>query len=126
TTLWGVRPAGPDVDTHRGVARGSKAIISIQHDANYGRGPQVFITPHRRKSLHVDVSPHKRTGHESHFASVLGEFVPYFPDRKQMPAWEQPNLLAKYFVTTQAVEKARARSQQGQQGQQGQQQAWEL
>jgi len=123
TTLWGVRPAGPDVDTHRAVARGSKATICIQHDARYGRGPQVFITPHRKKSLLVDVPPQKRTGHEAHFASVLGEFVTYFHDRKQIPAWEQPNLLAKYFVTTQAVERARARSQEGQQGQQ---QAWEL
>jgi len=127
TTRWGVRPTGPDADTHQATARGSKATISILHDSRYGRGPQVFLTPNRGKgSLHVDVPPAKRTGHEAHFASVLGEFVKYFHNRSQLPAWERPNLLAKYFITTKAVEKARARSQATHQATQPAQQSWEL
>src|SRR5262245_47630470 len=125
TTRWGVRPVGPDADTHQAMARGSKATIVIRHDSNYGRGPQVFLTPHRgSKSLHVDIPPHKRTGHESHFASVFGEFAQYFHDRSLIPAWERPNLLAKYFVTTKAVELAQARTQT--QTTQSTQQSWEL
>jgi len=123
TTRWNVRPAGPDVDTHYAVARGSKATVTIMHEPNHGRGPQVFLTPRRgTKHLHVDVPPHKRTGHESHFASALGEFVKYFQDRSQIPNWERPNLLAKYFVTTKAVERAGAREAQAQPVQQ----SWEL
>ena len=127
TTRWGVRPVGPDVDTHQTTARGSKATISILHDPKYGRGPQVFLTPRRGKgSLHVDVPAAKRSGHESHFAAVLGEFVRYFQDRAQIPAWERPNLLAKYFITTKAVEKAQARTPPVQASGQPVQQSWEL
>jgi hypothetical protein len=31
----------------------------------------------------------------------------YLGDRSLLPAWEKPNMLAKYFVTTRGVEMAR-------------------
>ena len=41
-----------------------------------------------------------RVGHEAHFAQVTARFLSYLRDRKQLPAWERPNMLAKYTVTT--------------------------
>jgi hypothetical protein len=57
--------------------------------------------------LHVTIPASLRTGHEEHFAAVVREFADYFNNRRQLPAWESPNLLAKYHVTTTAVRLAR-------------------
>jgi hypothetical protein len=48
-----------------------------------------------------------RAGHEDHFAAVMEEFVRYFYTPRAMPAWERPNALARYYITTKAVEMAR-------------------
>jgi predicted dehydrogenase len=45
-----------------------------------------------------------RVGHEAHFAQVTGHFLQYLGDRKTLPAWERPNMLAKYYVTTTGTE----------------------
>jgi predicted dehydrogenase len=127
TTRWGVRPDGPDGDTHFAVARGSRSLVVVEHAPDFGPGPQVFVVPearhrddvlaacraHRRSNdsgdrIHLPVADSERRGHEAHFAEVLSEFVRHFRDRSAIPAWERPNLLAKYFITTQAVELARA------------------
>jgi hypothetical protein len=44
-------------------------------------------------------------GHEEHFARVTNHFLEYL-NKKNMPAWEVPNMLAKYFTTTKALETA--------------------
>jgi predicted dehydrogenase len=46
-----------------------------------------------------------KVGHEAHFAQVMERFLEYLKN-KSMPAWEVPNMMAKYFITTQAVSKA--------------------
>jgi hypothetical protein len=48
-----------------------------------------------------------RVGHEPHFAEVTERFLGYLKDRKTLPAWERANMLAKYKVTTEAVELSR-------------------
>ena len=42
-----------------------------------------------------------KEGHESHFARVTEKYLDYLL-HKNMPAWEVPNMLAKYYTTTQA------------------------
>jgi predicted dehydrogenase len=42
-----------------------------------------------------------RVGHEEHFAQVTGKFLSYLAAGK-LPDWEVPNMLAKYFTTTEA------------------------
>jgi predicted dehydrogenase len=120
TALWSVRANGPEGDTHLAIARGSRAAIQVKHHATFGPGPHVFVIPiniadkpvlisalerHRpvvdlADRIHVPVSASERSGHESHFASVVREFIAYFNDRSLIPPWERPNLLAKYHVTT--------------------------
>jgi predicted dehydrogenase len=133
TTRWGVRAEGPEGDTHLAIARGSRATVTVRHETAYGPGPQVFVEPvvgaqsqqihaavgrlchtwnqhcpgyeliNLGDRIHVHVPAAERTGHESHFAAVLTEFVKYFKDRTAFPASETSNLLAKYRLTTEAV-----------------------
>jgi hypothetical protein len=127
TTRWGVRPDGPHGDTHCAVARGSRSTVTVRHEPDIGLGPHVFVTPasgarldvvracgrchrlvDRGYDVHIPIPDHARTGHESHFAKVLNEFILHFRARVGIPSWERPNLLAKYFITTRAVELARS------------------
>jgi hypothetical protein len=38
---------------------------------------------------------------------VTARFLGYLKDRASLPPWEKANMLAKYRVTTEAVEKSR-------------------
>jgi predicted dehydrogenase len=48
-----------------------------------------------------------REGHEAHFKYVAERYFKYLVDR-DMPDWEKTNTLAKYYITTTAVEVASA------------------
>ncbi len=49
------------------------------------------------------VIPEKyKEGHEAHFGMVFKQFLNYLQNNN-MPAWEVPNMLAKYYTTTQAL-----------------------
>jgi predicted dehydrogenase len=47
-----------------------------------------------------------KEGHEAHFARVTKNFLEYLKN-KNMPAWEVPDMLAKYYTTTKALELAK-------------------
>ena len=49
-----------------------------------------------------------RTTHEEHFAEVARRFFGYLARPQELPAWEKPNMLAKYYVTTKGTELSRA------------------
>jgi hypothetical protein len=57
--------------------------------------------------FHIAIPEALRTGHEAHFALVCRRFLDYVRHAKSLPAWEKPNMLAKYYVTTQGIELAR-------------------
>jgi predicted dehydrogenase len=46
-----------------------------------------------------------KEGHESHFSRVTENYLKYLKNH-DMPAWEVPNMLAKYYTTTKALELA--------------------
>jgi len=54
--------------------------------------------------IHIAIPDRFRDGHEAHFARVTRNFLNYLKDRAALPAWEGPNMLAKYFVTTTGTE----------------------
>ena len=45
-------------------------------------------------------------GHEAHFAQVMKRYLQYLKDGK-LPDWEVPDMIAKYYTTTKALEMAR-------------------
>lgn len=124
-------------DTHECVARGTKATISVRQPP--GARPELFVAAtdpadhaqtverlrDRCDSLPRDFAGMSildlgteaqvlipdawRATHEDHFAAVMDEFVRYFHTPRAVPAWERPNALARYYITTKAVEMARVR-----------------
>jgi len=71
--------------------------------------PFVSFSPASGKGIYlINIPLENREGHESHFKYVAESFFNYLVSR-DMPAWEVSNTIAKYFITTKAVEIARAR-----------------
>jgi predicted dehydrogenase len=54
--------------------------------------------------LRVTFPDKYRDGHEAHFGQVATRFFGYLRDPKSLPAWEKPNMLAKYYTTTKGLE----------------------
>lgn len=123
-------PAG--VDFHHAIYRGTKASIEIRQTVKENYRPELFVAAAERTNdvasalrarvarlqgtypgvgvesagdeLHVTIPDRYRVGHEAHFAQVVAEFMKYFAAPKSLPAWERPNMLAKYYVTTTGVQ----------------------
>jgi predicted dehydrogenase len=58
----------------------------------------------RAGELHVVIPDRLRTTHEEHFGEVARRFFGFLKNPKSLPAWEKPNMLAKYWVTTKGAE----------------------
>jgi predicted dehydrogenase len=56
--------------------------------------------------IHLTIPPEARPG-EDGFTLLADRFLGYVRHPKTLPAWEKPNMIAKYYVTTRAVQLAR-------------------
>lgn len=120
-------------DTHYSIMRGTKANLVIRQGKEENYKPVLYIEPVKNDSafdrtvnekikplsakfpgieLNKSANGWKVTipqtlveGHEAHFARVTNKFLEYLKN-KNMPAWEVPNMLAKYYTTTKALELA--------------------
>ena len=129
-------PAGAG-DSHFAYYRGSRAKIEVRQGAAEKYRPEVYVVPATAAEkaavlaavqkklaavqdrypgtsvadlgheLRLTIPDRLRIGHEDHFAQVTQRFLRYVRDRSALPAWERPNMLAKYFVTTEGTALAR-------------------
>ena len=129
-------PAGAG-DTHYAVYKGSRARVEVRQSKADNYRTEVYVVPNAeadraqvRAAVQARVaalqasgqaspwtsatarftcrSPTSfRVGHEAHFAQVTRNFLGYLRDRGALPAWERPNMLAKYYVTTTGTEMSR-------------------
>lgn len=130
-------PAGTG-DTHFSVMRGTKANVFIRQGKEQNFKPVLYIEPSANtdmlafeKAVMADLKqinikypgvelkkndkgweviiPEKyKVGHEDHFAQVTKKYLGYLKDGK-LPEWEVPNMIAKYYTTTKALELASAK-----------------
>jgi predicted dehydrogenase len=127
-------PAG--ADTHFAFYRGSRARIEVRQTKADAYRPELYVIPaegqkaqvvaavtarlkalqgkypgvgvdDRGTEVHVTIPDVFRVGHEAHFAAVTTNFLKYLRSRSTLPAWERPNMLAKYYVTTKGTELSR-------------------
>ena len=118
-------------DTHYSIMKGTKANLVIRQGKDENFKPVLYIEPIKNdtafqkiveenfkkisakfsgvelyktaKGWSVKLPEKLAEGHESHFARVTRNFLEYLKN-KNMPAWEVPNMLAKYYTTTKALE----------------------
>jgi hypothetical protein len=55
-------------------------------------------------ALRIAIPEDFRVGHEAHFGQVATRFFDYVKSPRSMPAWERPNMSAKYYVSTKGVD----------------------
>lgn len=80
-----------------------KSISSIEK-----KYPGVFLTKVRDNTWQVNIPDLYRVGHEAHFTQVTENYLQYLKDGK-LPDWEVPNMIAKYYITTKALEIAKGK-----------------
>jgi len=120
-------------DTHFSQMRGTKSNLIIKQGKDQQFKPVLYIDPLRNPEKSIQdgivrlqkkypgvavkksgdlwevVIPEKfKVGHEDHFAEVAKKYLQYLKSGK-LPDWEVPNMLAKYYTTTQALEMAKGK-----------------
>jgi predicted dehydrogenase len=106
-------PAGAG-DTHYAVYRGSRSRIDVRQTKADRYLPELYVVPASPdvkgevlEALNVRI----RTLQKDHPGIGVedrgGELHVTVPDRRTLPAWEHPNMLAKYYVTTLGTELSR-------------------
>ena len=133
---WNYQAPEGTGDTHFSIMRGSKAKLVIRQGAEQNYKATLYIEPVDLNSIdafeqelntnfskvadkypglelkkHADmwevVVPNKyKMGHEAHFAQVTQKYLQFLLDGK-LPEWEVPNMIAKYYTTTEALELAK-------------------
>jgi len=128
--LWRWEAPPGTGDTHFAVYRGSKSRIEVRQGKEENYRPELYVIPgeggvkralaekagalarqypgvaieDRGAEVRVTIPDRYRVGHEAHFAQVTSRFFEYLKHPRQFPASENPNMLAKYFVSTKGVE----------------------
>jgi len=131
--LWDYQADAGGGDTHLAVVRGTQARVEVRQGREENFRPELYVVPNdpatvgtiaaavtkavashagvtvepQGERLWVRIPDQYRVGHEAHFAEVTREFLAYHADRRKLPTWEKPNMLAKYRVATGGVEMAR-------------------
>ncbi len=135
TATWTYKaPPGAD-DTYQSILRGTKANLVIRQDSAQQYHSTLYIEPvnadaaytrtlteqfqtlqtkypgislqSNGKGWTVLIPDRYKEGHEAHFARVTEKFLEYV-GKKNMPAWEVPNMIAKYYTTITALALARS------------------
>ena len=131
---WAFQAPEGTGDTHYSIMRGTKANLVIRQGAEQNYKPVLYIEPAKAsiseevlkaqlakvqakypgvtvkklsKGWEVVVPEKYKEGHEAHFARVMEKFLEYLKN-KNIPEWEVPNMIAKYYTTTKGLELAKA------------------
>ena len=130
SVIWAYAAPSGGGDTHQSTMRGTKANLVIRQGAEQQYKPTLYLEPvagnttlaaslktvlptiqrefpgvevRENGTGWVVVVPERyNEGHEAHFGRVMQNYLNYLIDGK-MPAWEVPNMLTKYYTTTQAL-----------------------
>jgi len=135
SVTWGYKAPEGTGDTHYSIMRGTRANLIIRQGAEQKYKPVLYIEPAKKSDAGFEkdltaalagiqakypgveltktaagwqvVVPEKyNTGHEAHFGQVMQRYLQFLKEKK-MPDWEVPNMIAKYFTTTSALELAK-------------------
>jgi predicted dehydrogenase len=137
SVIWKYQAPEGTGDTHYSIMRGSGCDLIIRQGEEEGYNPILYVASkgdttvfNQAISKTIDIDLQKKypgiylekisdtewkvnipdeykVGHEAHFSQVTERFLEYL-ENGNMPAWEVPNMLAKYYVTTTALDLAKS------------------
>lgn len=138
SVIWNYSPPPGGGDTHYSIMRGTKVNLIIRQGIEQQYSPVLYIEIPESVDLEkatadlvknfpnveqkypgialkqvsdrvweVQVPKEYHNGHEAHFGQVTEKFLQYLKDKK-LPDWEVPNMIAKYYTTTQALKLAKS------------------
>jgi predicted dehydrogenase len=135
TVMWNFQAPEGTGDTHYSLIRGSKALLIIRQGEAEAYRPELYVEAAKdadrgdlsralKKAVlglqqkypgvaldeqgdrwHVKIPDEYRIGHEAHFRQVTERYLEYLVEGS-LPSWEVPNMITKYRITTQALERA--------------------
>lgn len=136
SVIWAYKAPEGGGDTHYSIMRGTKANIIIRQGAEQAYKPALYIEPIQESKLYqtqleaafakvqkkfpgvtlkkitkgweIEIPEKYKDGHEAHFGLVMARYLEYLK-KGALPKWEVPNMLAKYYTTTQALELAKTK-----------------
>ncbi len=137
SVIWDFEAPAGTGDTHYSIMRGDKAHLVIKQGAVENYRPVLYAVPADgqdgpafRQALQqaveqlagryaglafsetgngdyrISVDASLATTHEEHFAEVTSKYLGFLKAGK-LPDWEVPNMIAKYYTTTAALEMAK-------------------
>jgi predicted dehydrogenase len=137
SVIWKYQAPEGTGDTHYSIMKGSNCDLIIRQGEEEGYKPILYVaskgdtatfgnalrmvvdTDLQKKypgitldkisdsEWRVNIPDEYKVGHEAHFSQVTERFLEYL-ENGNMPAWEVPNMLAKYYVTTEALRLAKS------------------
>jgi len=133
SVVWAYQAPEGTGDTHYSIMRGTRSNLVIRQGKEQNFKPALYIEPVSNNTISDDVlkgaftsvqtkypglelkkttagweviiPENYKEGHEAHFARVTEKFLQYVRQGK-LPSWEVPNMIAKYYTTTAALELA--------------------
>ncbi len=136
SVIWNYEAPEGTGDTHYSIMKGTKANVIIKQGKEQNYKPKLYVEAaigvnkkafaetlentiktlqtkypgielkNERKDWLIEIPQKYHVGHEAHFGQVTERYLQYLIDGK-FPAWEVPNMIAKYYTTTTALEKAK-------------------
>jgi len=136
SVIWNfVAPEGTG-DTHYSVMRGTRCRLVIRQGEAEGYKPKLYIEANDQESPQeflkalesgieklaksypgialkevaefswiLEIPDSYKVGHEAHFGQVTEKFLGYL-EAGSLPQWEIPNMIVKYYTTTEGMKKA--------------------
>ena len=136
SVIWNYQAPEGAADTHYSIMRGTKCNLTIEQGEKEGYKPKLYIEFTMADGLQeftgslynaVDgltskypgisvaklgdktwslvIPDHYNKGHEAHFSQVTEKYLNYLKDGK-LPDWEVPNMIVKYYTTTEGLKAA--------------------
>jgi predicted dehydrogenase len=131
SVIWNYQAPEGAGDTHYSIMRGTKANLIIRQGEDQGYKPTLYIQPlagqnegdlsvvfeelvkaypgvgfeKQGDEFVVLIPDHYKDGHEAHFARVTENYIEYLKNGN-IPKWEVPNMITKYYTTMKGLEMA--------------------
>ena len=136
SVIWNFEAPKGGGDTHYSIMRGTMCNLIIKQGAEQGYKPTLYVEAitdegsafeaglqkaveqdiasiypglklikQEDKLWIVDIPDKYKIGHEAHFGQVTEKYLRYLKEGK-LPEWEVPNMITKYYTTTEALKMA--------------------